>query len=251
MWRALVVMASLAGLCVARARADDAADARAVLDNAIKALGGRDKLGKLPATTFNSQGYLQLGDLRLNSKSNWAIQWPDKYRYDGKLTIGDNTNGQVFVGNGKDVWGKAEGVSTEPLKPDEAWMAQQDARAVHLAHRLVPLMEKDYKLSPVGELKVEGRPAVGIKVVHKGQPDLDLYFDKETHLPVKVAFLCKETADDEPAQHAFVFSDYKEADGVKHFTTIRLYRKDKQIMEMNLSNVKRLEKVDASLFETP
>ena len=51
--------------------------------------------------------------------------------------------------------------------------------------------------------------------------------------------------------HAFFFSDYKEADGVQHFTKIRLFRDEKQILEMNLSNVKRLEKVDANLFEKP
>ncbi len=136
------------------------------------------------------------------------------------------------------------------MNANELTMLQQDTR-LFISPTCYPLTEKGYELSPLGELKVDDRPAIGIKIIQKGQPDLDLFFDKETHLPVKISFLCKENADSEPVLHAYFFSGYKDADGAKHFTKIKLFRKDEQILEMNLSNVKRCEKVDANLFEKP
>ncbi len=85
----LQTLGLLAGLSLlGAAPADDKpTEARTVLDAAVKALGGRDKLAKLPATTFNSEGYLLLsGNLRVTSKSTWSVQYPDKYRYDGKIS---------------------------------------------------------------------------------------------------------------------------------------------------------------------
>ena len=137
------------------------------------------------------------------------------------------------------------------IEPDALTMLQKDTRAVHLAHRLVPLTEKGCTLSVLGELKIDNHPAVGIKIEQKGQPDLDLYFDKETHLPVKVIFQCKESKDGEALTHAFSFGDYKETEGVKHFTHLKMYREEKQILEMELSDVKRVEKVEENLFEKP
>src|SRR5437016_4035413 len=51
---------------------------------------------------------------------------------------------------------------------------------------LAPLLkEKAYTLSTLDEIKVDGKPAVGVKVSAKGHRDIELYFDKESHLPVK------------------------------------------------------------------
>jgi hypothetical protein len=230
---------------------DKPADAKAILNDAVKALGGKEKLAKLPATTFDSQGYLHLPGLQIESKSNWSVQYPDKYRYDGKITIGDGMTALLAIGNGKEGWTKSEGQAANNITAEELTMLHQDTRAVHLAFRPVFLNEKGYELSVLGEIKIDDRPALGIKVVQKGQPDLDLYFDKETHLAVRISFRCNETKDAEPVPHAFTFGDYKEADGLKHFTKIKLFRDEKQILEMNLSNVKLLEKLDDHLFEKP
>jgi len=50
---------------------------------------------------------------------------------------------------------------------------------------LAPLKDKAYTLAPIGEVKVEDRPALGLRVSRKGNRDINLYFDKKTYLRVK------------------------------------------------------------------
>jgi len=80
---------------------------------------------------------------------------------------------------------------------------------------------------------------------------MDLFFDKETNLPVKAEVRVKEHDGGDEMLHTFLFQDYKEEGGVKHFTKLTLHRGDKEAMVMELSEVKRLEKLDASLFDKP
>ena len=49
------------------------------------------------------------------------------------------------------------------------------------------LRDADFQLSPAGEVKVNDRPALGLRVSRKGWPDVNVYFDKESGLVVKAA----------------------------------------------------------------
>src|SRR5262249_10725168 len=50
---------------------------------------------------------------------------------------------------------------------------------------LVPLKGKGFKLAKGGEEKVDGKPAVGLKVTGPDGKDFTIYFDKESGLPVR------------------------------------------------------------------
>ena len=45
-----------------------------------------------------------------------------------------------------------------------------------------------YKLSPLGESKVGDTPVVGVQVTKEGKRDVNLYFDKKTHLLLKAEY---------------------------------------------------------------
>ena len=62
-------------------------------------------------------------------------------------------------------------------------------------------------------------------MTRKGFPDADLFFDKETNLPVKLETRFKETKDTLEVTHVLTFGEYKEIDGVKYFTRLKLHRK--------------------------
>jgi hypothetical protein len=115
---------------------------------------------------------------------------------------------------------------------------------------VTPLKAKDLKLSPLGEMKVNDRAALGIKVVKKDYPDVDLYFDKETHLPIKCELRVKEKNGMEVTT-AWFFSDFKEVAGVKHPLKVALHREDKKMMEMEIGEAKSEEKVDEGTFAKP
>src|SRR5579871_2186778 len=58
---AAVVAACGLGLAVPPARAADDKDVQAVLDKAMQALGGKDKLSKIHAATWKGSGVITLG----------------------------------------------------------------------------------------------------------------------------------------------------------------------------------------------
>ena len=86
---------------------------------------------------------------------------------------------------------------------------------VELGH-LAVLKDKKYKLSPLGEVKVEGRDAVGVQVSCKGHKDVNLYFDKETNLLAKGEWNVKaqEQGGKEVMQET-LYGDYKDVEGAK------------------------------------
>ena len=233
--------------------ADDAADAKAVVDKAIKAMGGSDKLAKTPATTFKCKATVDDdGKKEAEFSGTWSIQLPDKYRAELEVSHDGKTETVTLVINGDKGWAhEASRNKTEEAPADALNVIKADFGAIHLAHSLVPLTGKEYKLSPLAEVKVNDKAAVGVKVERKDLPDLDLFFDKETHLPVKAETRVTEKAGGQEVRHTFFFEGYKEADGMKHFTKLILFRDDKEAMVMELSELKRLEKVEANLFEKP
>jgi hypothetical protein len=56
--------------------------------------------------------------------------------------------------------------------------AHQDHAHLMQVLRLVPLRDKAYELKAAGEIKVDGKPAVGLWVGTKGQKEITLFFDK-------------------------------------------------------------------------
>src|SRR5262245_17994141 len=51
---------------------------------------------------------------------------------------------------------------------------------------LVGLRDKAFKLSVIGEMKVNGKPAVGITIAKEGKRDVTVYFDKKSNLITKI-----------------------------------------------------------------
>jgi outer membrane lipoprotein-sorting protein len=233
--------------------ADGADDAKAVVDKAIKAMGGQEKLAKATATTLKCKATVSDdGKKEGEFSGTWSIQLPDKFRAELELNHDGRTETVTLVFNGDKAWAREVNQNkTEEAPADAMAVIKADFGAMHLAHSLVPLTGKEYKLSVLGDAKVDSRPAIGIKVERKDLPDLDLFFDKETHLPVKAETRVKERANTDEKLHSFYFQDYKEADGMKHFTKLILHRDDKEAMVMELSEVKRQEKLEATLFDKP
>jgi hypothetical protein len=73
---------------VGPARADDAADAKATVDKAIKAHGGEEKLSKFKGETWTGKGtYYGMGD-GLPFSAHFALQWPERFRMEVEDKVG-------------------------------------------------------------------------------------------------------------------------------------------------------------------
>jgi hypothetical protein len=71
--------------------------------------------------------------------------------------------------------------------------AKEQAHAGWVA-TLAPLKDaKRFTLATLGEIKVEDKPALGVKVSRQGPRDVDLYFDKRSGLLVRTEWPASRT----------------------------------------------------------
>src|SRR5262245_57665115 len=172
------LLAAVAACLVARVavRADDQAEVQALIDKAIQARGGADKLAKFKAATWKGKGkFYGLGE-GIDFTGDWAVQPPTQTRYSLEMDVGGMKIQRLAVVNGDKGWIKLNDMLQEM---DKEQLAEEKAQAqASRVTSLLTLKEKEYQLSPLGEAKVGDRPAAGVRVSHKDQRDINLYFDK-------------------------------------------------------------------------
>jgi hypothetical protein len=221
-----------------------------VLDAAIGAAGGADKLDKLKTVRVKIDATVPGEGNGFTLSGEGTLHGLDHFRFDLEAAIANETVKFSYVLQGNKSWGiKNDRVLDTPAEVIPLFKAE--LHAFRAAHMLTPLKGKDMKLSPLGEIKIDKHAALGIKIVRKNHPDLDLYFDKETHLPIKCGQRLKEPGADQDVLHEWLFSDYKEMGGVKHAKKVVMSRDGKKTLDLEIKEVKPEEKVDENLFAKP
>jgi outer membrane lipoprotein-sorting protein len=227
-------------------RADE--DPRRILDKAIQAMGGEAKLAKWKAVTFKSSGkFYGFGGDAAPYKGEWALEPPDRCRVSMEGEGQGVSYRFVIVCNGDHGWFK-NGDNT--LAMDKNQLAEQHQELYEeWITTLLPLKDKDYKLTPLADIQVDRKPAVGFQVSSKGHKDVSLYFDKETGLLVKTEGQIKEQGKD-VKQESFL-SGYEEIQGIKYPTKQRVTRAGQLFLEGTMTDVKFLEKLEEKALEKP
>jgi outer membrane lipoprotein-sorting protein len=250
------------GLCVvgllfagaASVRADDQADGVKLVDAAIKASGGEQKLKKLETLSLKGNGKVMEGNNEAEMTIDASAKSHDRWRLQLDVTMNGRTKSILIVINGDMGWAKHED-KVEDAPAPVLKVIKQEFRALRMAQMLTPLKDKGVKLSLLGEVKINDRAALGLKAVQENQPDVDIYFDKETHLPVKCELRIKEPKGDQEGDKeittTWLFSEVKAHDGVKHPMKIVLNVEDKKMMELELKEVKPGAKLEDNAFDKP
>jgi len=169
-------------------RADDPRD---VIERALKAHGGLDNLERATASRMAFQGKVPQDNLELTMSGHWLIQAPDKQKLHLHVAISEQKLEAVIVLNGDKMWQKVDGFGQQQDQPVSDDQRREMGGMLHAARvgGLAPLLrDRKFTLAALPEATVEGRPAAGVKASYPGQPDVSLYFDKETHLLVKTAY---------------------------------------------------------------
>jgi hypothetical protein len=231
-------------------RANDARAARALLDRAIDAMGGAKALAGARALSGKSKGTFRAAGKATAVANEWTVQGLDRLKWNTELTENDNTTAILLVLDRGKGWIKGGANKANELSKEVHVPFRHGFAALRLAETLLPLREKAFTLSPLGELKVAGKPAVGLKASRKGWPDIDLFFDKTTRLPVKVEMRLPESEAQE-ATYTALFAGYKKVAGRQHFTKLTVQRDGKVVLEMERSDVKAIDKVEDETFAKP
>src|ERR1700687_2585992 len=142
----------------ALARADDEADLKALIDKAIKAHGGADKVAKNKATTMKFKGKIYAVACGLDYTGDLSTQAPGQIRTDIKFSAGGMDFTVINVVNGDKGWVSING-KVEDL-PKEAIEEGKEQLYADSVGRIYTLKDKEFKLSPLGESKVGDKEAV-------------------------------------------------------------------------------------------
>jgi acetyl esterase/lipase len=244
-------MLLLAGLTLALplpARCDAADDVRAVLEKAIKAQGGEAKLTRLRVMHFKAKGTVKLAsEVPFTLETSW--QWPNQLKNVVTLDTAKPTTLIESIA-GEERWSSEDGKpgSLGGVKLDEL-RSQAHVRRLLL---LTPLRDDPlYELSLLDEIRIDDRPAVGIRVACPGERDVKLYFDTASGRLVKLERrIYDDSAKKEVLQEEF-FSDYQNSDGVTTARKHRWHRDGKKALEMTLTEVRYPDRLDAKLFADP
>jgi hypothetical protein len=246
--RLLTVLAVGLLLGARAARADEQADAKALLDKAMKAMSGETKLAKLGTASVKCKVTGSEGGQEITMDLDGVWRGLSQYRLDATVQVGGRTIQGVLVFNDDKAWFKAP-CKTEDAPEGVASFLQNALHAMRMPQLLPSLTGKDYKLSLLGEVTVGSRAALGLSVSHKDRKDVSLFFDKENGLPLKSEVRLTDPKGKEITVE-YHYSDYKEFDGVKLCGKITIKVDDKEFT-MELSELKAVEKVEDSQFDKP
>lgn len=226
-----------------------AEEPKAVIDKAVKAAGGEEKLASFKARTFKGKGkYYGMGE-GIDYTGEWAVQHPDKMRMQISISVNGMTFTMVRVLNGDKLWSKMGDEATEAGK-DEVTEAKEGAYAGSVTG-LVPLKGKGFELTSLGEYELGGKKVVGIQVKHPGHRDLDLYFDRDKGLLVKSEYTVKDEMSGKEVRQETLYSDYKEVNGVQQAMKLVINRDDKAYVTVEIDEIDLKEKLDDALFAKP
>lgn len=243
----LLLSAAVLAFAPAVRAADEPKD---IIAKAIKAHGGEEKLTKLQAGTSKNKGKLQVPGIgEVEFTSNNAFMLPDKLKEEVELTIGGQKISILTLMSGDTITIEANGMAV----PVDDNVKKTLANAKHLAKvaRLTTLVkDTGYELSLIGESEVNKAKAVGVKVVMKGQSDVNLYFDAKTNLLVKTESRTIDPMTGNEVNEERMPQDYeKNADGLPMPKKVTVLRDGKPYMEAEVVEMKYVEKLDDSEFK--
>lgn len=204
----LFVLVALAFAAPLRA----ADDALAIVDRAIKAIGGESALNRARACEMKMEGAVYSSEGKLPFRAVALSQLPDQFKHIMEYDRGGRRTTQVQVYNGNNVYIR---IDTNVVNLDnDLKAALLKGRFADNLTNLTVLKSKDYQLASLGESKVEGKAVLGVKVTAPERPTVQMFFDKETGLLVKTEHrqLDPRNRDGQEVIQEVFYSDYQVLD---------------------------------------
>jgi hypothetical protein len=249
-WTLLCLSASLLSGAAAL-RSNEEAGLKAVIDKAIQAAGGADKLAKFNKLEMKGKGTFYGLGMPVPYTGEWALDRPSKMHVTIASELGGKTYKFTKVINDDKGWKQLPEQQPEKMSKDEVQEGREEMYAGWVA-TLLPLREKGFTLSPLGKMKVGQHETDGIRVSHKDHRDVSLFFDRKSGLLVKSQTRIKDvdSGGKEQTQDT-LFQDYKMIDGAKLPTRVTIKRDDKLYVEGEMTEFQPRETFPEATFNRP
>jgi hypothetical protein len=243
-------LAALVLIATGSARTQDAKDSKAIIDKAIKALGGEEKLSKaVKGATWKTKGVVTFGGNDNPISTENTLKGLDHYKSVFMGEFGGNKIEGVTVVAGDKGWRSFAGMDME-MDKDGIASEKRNLYLSIISALIVPLKDKGFKSEVTGEQKVENKAAVVLKVTGPDGKDSTLYLDKDSGLPIRQVAKVNNFMGQEVTQET-TYSDFKEMGGIKLATKTIIKHDGEKVIEMGITEFKVLDKVDPKTFDKP
>jgi hypothetical protein len=221
--------------------------ARAIIEQAIEAHGGEANITRCNVGYLAAQSSIhELAYGELTARVEEFFQVPGRY----KRVIRQQSPGGEFVR----MFMVKDGRYYVRENGGDVWETTADDQLDHFAGiltMLVRLKNENANLVPLAEKKVNGRPVVGVRLQAGDRSFGELLFDAETRL---LAVYRREGPDplrlikDSPVDLETTYEAYRDFSGVQFPTRVITYRKGKKCIDMRITNVTFVDRLDDQVF---
>ena len=221
-----------------------AGEAEELLAQAIKAMAGTpEKLNALKHYTSKAAGTM-FGE---KASREIRMSWPGTFRMDTEFKVGkDEMKVRVLLHEGRG-WMQVLGRPQAELTRTEVAELNNDVVYALWLANLFPLREKGVVLKTAPEIGLPAGAAAGMKVSIEGRPDVLMYFDKKTRLPVKIALPGKEQG--VKILREIDFGKHREVDGIKLPFEETESHSGQKAVTWNISEIKLPEQLDEGVLK--
>jgi len=224
---------------------------RALVTQAIKAHGGKEALKKYQAAQAKYKGDVDVQGVQAKVEGEIFVSYAGRMKNVIEVEV-NNMKIKIQQGyDGKALWMDIMGMVQE-IKDKDAIAEMQEGMYAEQVANLVDLEDKAFKLSRVGEMKIMGKDAVGIRVSKEGKRDVNLWLDKASHMLLKSEHRGKDPFGQQPeANEEKYYKDYKPVMGIQTPHTMEVHRDGQKLIAMELSDMRYHEKLDDTYFTKP
>ena len=246
---AMLVSGAAVLLLGSSGRADGGKSAEAIVDKAIQALGGESKLKEIKAYSTKSSGKLHINGTESPFTTQETIDGLKRSRQVFEAEFGGEKMKIISVVDGDKGWGKL-GDQGQELDKDKLANTKRGTYLVGVSSNPLLLKEKGFKYEAAPDEKFEGKEAACIKGTGPDGKDFKILFDKQTGLPILVSGTIANFTGEEVTQEV-IYKDYKDFGGFKSPSKIAIKHNGEKVVDAEVVEFKRLDKVDPKTFASP
>jgi hypothetical protein len=198
-----------------------AREARTILEQGVKALGGEEALKKYRGFKYTGWGTDYIDGVaafsvtreivyRAPAHCRGALAGPGQIRTTISCIDYGAPPSTTLAFDGVKAWCRTGTAAALDLPEGEAAEVKEQTHAVMVATLLPVLAGKGYKLELLGASKVHGTDSIGVRVSHNDRRDVLLFFGKKSGLLLKYQILVRK--DGREVTHECYLSEYDRAD---------------------------------------
>jgi hypothetical protein len=223
---------------------------RTILEAAIKAHGGEKNLATTLTGTLLAKAKFSLSpDMEASISWEETFELPRRYRRAIKGSgMGQNFSMEYAITEGRGWIRQNDGPTTEYKGEKQSLISSWNA----ILAVLPACLGKDVELKVVGKEGIEGKEAVGVSVSGESfGGKAVLFFDVKSGLLVKSKKRMEHPLTHQDAEIEGFLENYKLISGVQYPHRFTSFIDGKKILDMEITRIEFLKKLDDRLFEKP